>query len=103
VVTGVWLEVLAFDRVGIRDSFFELGGHSLLAVLIQTRLNQILPFQLALADIFQFSSVEQLSERITALGAENGVNAEEVCSILESIDELSDEEVAALMEGDAAS
>jgi hypothetical protein len=102
VVTGVWLEVLAFDRVGIRDSFFELGGHSLLAVLIQTRLNQILPFQLALADIFQFSSVEQLSERITALGTENGVDAEEVCSILESIDELSDEEVAALMEEDAA-
>jgi hypothetical protein len=30
------------------------------------------------------------------------VNAEEVCSILESIDELSDEEVAALMEEDAA-
>ncbi len=102
VVAGVWVEVLSFDRIGVRDSFFELGGHSLLAVLIQTRLNQIFPFQLTLADIFQYPSVEQLSERITGLGSQDGVNAEEVCSILESIDELSDEEVAALMEEDAA-
>ncbi|GEM_PF-7131365 len=101
-VAGVWVEVLSFDRVGIRDSFFELGGHSLLAVLIQTRLNQIFPFQLALADIFQYPSVEQLSDRLTDLGAKEGVDAEEVCLILESIGDLSDEEVAALMEEDAA-
>jgi hypothetical protein len=73
-----------------------------LAVLIQTRLNQVFPFQLSLADIFQHPSIEQLSERITALGLDEGGDAEEVCSILESIDKLSDEEVAALMEEDAA-
>jgi amino acid adenylation domain-containing protein len=102
VVAGVWVEVLSFDRIGVCDNFFELGGHSLLAVLIQTRLNQIFPFQLALADIFQYPSVEQLAERITDLGVQAGVDAEEVCAILESISDLSDEEVAALMEEDVA-
>ncbi len=101
-VAGIWVDVLSFDRVGVRDTFFDLGGHSLLAVLIQTRLNEILPFTLTLGDIFQFPTVEQLSERITSLGVENGVDAEEVCIMLESIGDLTDEEVAALMEEDAA-
>jgi acyl carrier protein len=98
VVTGVWTEVLSFDRVGIHDTFFELGGHSLLAVLIQTRLNQLFPFEISLADIFQFPTVARLSSRIAEQGAQAGVDAEEVCSILESIEEMTDEEVADLMQ-----
>ncbi len=98
VVSGVWVDVLAFDRVGIHDSFFELGGHSLLAVLIQTRLNQFFPFGISLGEIFEHPTVSQLSKRITEKGADAGVDVEEVCLILQSLDELSDEEVAAQMD-----
>jgi amino acid adenylation domain-containing protein len=97
VVSAIWIEVLAFDRVGVDDDFFELGGHSLLAVLIQTRLNQIFPYGLTLAEIFECPTVASLSRRITELGAENGVDAEEICRILEEIEALSDEEVASRM------
>ena len=94
VVADVWTEVLGFDRVGIDDTFLELGGHSLLAVLIQTRLNQIFPFGLTLGEIFEYPTIAQLSRRIEARGAEHGIDAVEVCQILQSIEGLSDEEVA---------
>jgi amino acid adenylation domain-containing protein len=94
VVAEVWTEVLSFDRVGVDDDFFDLGGHSLLAVLIQTRLNQVFPFGITLAEIFECPTVAQLARRITEKGSENGVDAEEICRILEEIEDLSDEEVA---------
>jgi hypothetical protein len=94
VVADVWTEVLAFDRVGVDDDFFELGGHSLLAVLIQTRLNQFFPFGITLAEIFECPTVALLARRISEKGAENGIDADEICRILEEIEDLSDEEVA---------
>ncbi len=94
VVADVWTEVFAFDRVGVDDTFFDLGGHSLLAVMIQTRLNQIFPIELSLGEIFEYPSVARLAHRIQEKGAEQGIDAEEVAHILESIEGLSDEEVA---------
>ena len=94
MVAGIWVDVLALDRVGIRDAFLELGGHSLLAVLIQTRLNQIFPYEISLQDIFEYPTVAELSTRIEERGTDSGIDATEICEILNSIDDLSDEEVA---------
>jgi len=98
VVAGVWSEVLSFDRVGVDDTFLELGGHSLLAVLIQTRLNQIFPFGLTLAEIFEYPTVAELSRRVEERAADEGFDAAEVCELLQTIDDLSEEEVANLMD-----
>jgi hypothetical protein len=94
VVAAIWVDVLALDRVGTRDAFLDLGGHSLLAVLIQTRLNQVFPFGVSLQDIFEYPTVAKLSRRIEELGRESGIDAAEICEILQSIEGLSDEEVA---------
>ncbi|MFT5284183.1 MAG: amino acid adenylation domain-containing protein [Planctomycetota bacterium] len=95
MVAAIWIEVLALDRVGTSDAFLELGGHSLLAVLIQTRLNQIFPYEISLQDIFEYPTVAKLSKRIEELGTAAGIDALEVCEIMQSIEGLSDEEVAA--------
>ncbi len=94
MVAGIWMDVLALDRVGTDDAFLELGGHSLLAVLIQTRLNQIFPYEISLQDIFEYPTVAELSKRIEERGSDTGIDATEICEILQSIDSLSDEEVA---------
>ena len=47
-------------------------------------------------------TIAQLSDRIARLGTDASVDAEDVCVILESIGELTDEEVAALMQEDAS-
>jgi amino acid adenylation domain-containing protein len=98
VVAGVWSEVLSVEGVGVEDTFLELGGHSLLAVMIQTRLNQIFPFGLTLAEIFEHPTVAELARRIGQRAADEGFDAVEVCELLQSIEDLSEEEVADLMD-----
>jgi hypothetical protein len=93
-VAQIWTEVLGLDRVGIDDAFLDLGGHSLLAVQIQARLNEILPFEVSLPDIFEARTVARLSSRLEVEGAKRGVDVAEVCRTLQLIDQMSDEEVA---------
>jgi len=94
VVAEIWTDVLGLDRVGVDDAFLDLGGHSLLAVQIQARLNEILPFEVSLPDIFEARTVARLSKHLDVQGAKNGVDITEVCQLLQEIDRMSDEEVS---------
>ena len=95
VVAGIWTDVLSLDRVGVEDAFLELGGHSILAVQIQSRLNEILPFGITLPDLFEARTVARLAQRIRDLGRAVDVDAEEVCTMLLSIELMSIDEIEA--------
>jgi acyl carrier protein len=62
----VWGEVLGLSRVGIDDDFFELGGHSMLAVKMLGRVQEVLGVQLYVRDLFECSTIRELSEPVTA-------------------------------------
>ena len=95
VLCMIWADVLGLDRVGVEDAFLDLGGHSILAVQIQARLNEILPFDITLPDIFQSRTVARLADLIRSRGRESGLDAEEVCAMLLEIEELDDDEIEA--------
>ncbi|MFB9844545.1 non-ribosomal peptide synthetase [Mucilaginibacter ginsenosidivorans] len=60
-VAEIWKAVLKLQRVGIDDNFFDIGGHSLLAVQIMTRIEKKLGKKHAIAVLFQYPTVAQLS------------------------------------------
>ncbi|MVO98163.1 non-ribosomal peptide synthetase [Paenibacillus lutrae] len=63
----LWQKVLDIERpIGIRESFFEIGGHSLKATTLASRINKAFDRELTLRDIFQYTTIEQMSERIAA-------------------------------------
>jgi hypothetical protein len=93
LVAGTWTDVLGLDRVGTHDAFLDLGGHSLLAVQIQARLAEIFPLEISLPDIFESRTVAGLCERIREKGSRAGVDVEEICETLRSIEEMSAEDV----------
>jgi acyl carrier protein len=64
VVAGVYEEVLGVERVGTNDNFFELGGHSLLATRVIFRLQDQFYVELPLRALFEFPTVEGLSQYI---------------------------------------
>ncbi|HDR7327178.1 TPA: peptide synthetase, partial [Bacillus toyonensis] len=65
----IWSSVLGVEpsTISVHDNFFELGGHSLLATQVVSRLQEVFQTKLPLRELFQHSTVEGLSQRITAL------------------------------------
>ncbi|MCB0207971.1 MAG: amino acid adenylation domain-containing protein [Anaerolineae bacterium] len=64
-IAAVWQEVLHLDKVGIHDNFFDLGGHSLLIVQVYSRLQPFWGENLAMVDLFRYSTIQSLAEYLS--------------------------------------
>ncbi|MEH2283680.1 MAG: beta-ketoacyl synthase N-terminal-like domain-containing protein [Nostoc sp.] len=84
-ITEIWQEVLGIAEVGIYDNFYELGGDSLIATQLVSRLRAKFPVDIGLRDLL-------LEVMIPAKQTEM---IEEM--MLAKIEELSEEEVAVLL------
>ena len=96
-LAAVWAEVLRVDRVYADDGFFDLGGQSLLAAQVVARVRDRLGVELPLRRLFD-------EPTLAALAA--AVDAERDAAHLRLLDELeglTDEEVAALLAEEAGS
>jgi amino acid adenylation domain-containing protein len=95
VVAEIWAEVLDCEWVGVEDAFLDLGGHSILAAQVQARLAEVFPFEVALRDLFETSTVAKLSQHLRTLARANATDLEEICRTLRALAGMSDEEVRA--------
>lgn len=60
----MWKEVLDVDDVGVSDDFFQWGGDSLSAMQILSRIENVFGVELALSDLFEFTTIEKLARHI---------------------------------------
>jgi FkbH-like protein len=92
----LWAGLLNFPAVGIHDNFFELGGHSLLAVQLLSRVRHIYDIELSLEVVYSGEfTVAELAKAVELKEIEQaGGNYRE---LLQELEELSDEEVRALL------
>ncbi len=86
LVAEVYGEVLGLTGVGALDDFFAIGGHSLLAARALARIRAITGIEVPIRVIFDAPTVEELAAAVEEL-------------IVAELDELSDEEAAALVHG----
>ncbi len=68
-LAAIWCDLLAMQRVGVRDDFFALGGHSLLAVRLMARVRRQFGSDLPLASLFASGTVERLAALLAHGGA----------------------------------
>jgi FkbM family methyltransferase len=105
-LASIFSEVLGVERVGAHDNFFELGGHSLLATQVISRVRERFAADLPMSSFFETPTVAGLAEvlaRGSYVVADDGLPpigrlarpADD--SLLERLNQLSDEEVEALL------
>ncbi|TVX94714.1 non-ribosomal peptide synthetase, partial [Paenibacillus agilis] len=66
-IAFIWQQVLGISRVGVQDDFFDLGGHSLRASSLVSKIRKELQVEVALRDVFRYTTIEQLAQRIGGL------------------------------------
>jgi len=102
----IWSQVFGLERVGIHDNFFHLGGHSLLATQVIARASDAFQMDLPLRRIFEAPTIASFAEVImqqqaayqgSAAIAISRVNRGDEEQLLAQLDQLSDEEVNALL------
>jgi acyl carrier protein len=99
VLAGIRAEVLGLEQVGAYDNFFEIGGHSLTATQVISRVRRAFDIELPLRRLFETPTVAGLAVSIE-LGQRQGEGSEALASILEELEQLSDDDVQArLTEG----
>jgi amino acid adenylation domain-containing protein len=101
-LADIWKEILGVEQVGVNDHFFDLGGHSLLAAQLVSRVREAFEVEIPLRWFFvgepTVSGLAQVIEQFRIEQAE----ADELASALAELEDLSDEEVQALLSAEAA-
>ncbi|WP_127530288.1 SDR family NAD(P)-dependent oxidoreductase [Paenibacillus kobensis] len=64
-IGGIYCSILGYDEVDIYEGFFEMGGDSILLTEMHETINKLHPNIVKIADLFEFDSVQTLSDYIT--------------------------------------
>lgn len=94
-IAAVFAEILGRERVGRHDSFFALGGDSIGGARVTSRVAQAFDIELTGDALFARPSVAELAAHVDAWARQSE-------DLMREIDELSDDEVAALLEREDA-
>ncbi len=104
----IWIQVLRVPHIGVHDNFFEVGGHSVLATQLIARVRDTLQVELLLRSVFEAPTIAALAEIIAQRQSRSEdkhldmiqrvVQGSEEELLLENIQQLSDEEMEALLD-----
>jgi amino acid adenylation domain-containing protein len=98
----IWQDLLGIERIGVHDHFFDLGGHSLLAVQMISRVREAFQVELPLLTLFNSAptilGVASVIEQYIIDQTDQNLLEQ----ILQGINQLSEEEIRALLEQEVA-
>ncbi len=104
-IAQIWQNALKSEKIGIHDNFFEVGGNSLSATQVITQMRQAFQVEITIRHFFEAPTIAEqaqviqqqpkqtLAEEETIKKVERNSNEE----ILENLQEMSEEDVDALL------
>lgn len=103
----IWCNILRRERIGVEDNFFELGGESLLATRVISQVRTAFKVELPLRHLFESPTVAGLASVLSNYQSSGKAATQTVITksvntetdeLLEKLDQLSDEDVDALLQ-----
>ncbi|MFL6515422.1 MAG: non-ribosomal peptide synthetase [Chthoniobacterales bacterium] len=95
-LASIWSEVLGLTEVGVSDKFLELGGDSLRATQVIARVVERFQIRPQIRALLDASTITEMACVIENTNTGN-MDAEDVETLLDQIDQLSEEEARALL------
>ena len=93
----IWQQLLGVAPIGIFDNFFDLGGHSLLAIQLISRIREAFMVEFPVHRVFETPTISELARTLSEeCVAED--EAARAAQLLELVEQLSESEIAALLE-----
>ncbi|WP_052680584.1 non-ribosomal peptide synthetase [Streptomyces sp. NRRL F-4428] len=89
--------LLEWQNPDVEGDFFALGGSSLQATIVVSRVRALFGIDIALADFFGRPTVAGLADLVRAAKAEAAGEQDRLLAVFEQIENMSDEEAAALL------
>jgi acyl transferase domain-containing protein len=96
-IHAVWRAMFGLEAIGRDDDFFQLGGHSLLALRLSARLSNELRVTISAAMVMEHGTVAKLAAMADEL--RDFRSEVETEALLGMVENLSEEEVAELLDG----
>ena len=100
LLAGIWAAVLGQERVSREANFFDLGGHSLLAMQVVARIQETFGIEFPLRHLFKALTLADLANLIVQEQLKQSSD-DDVSQILSELGQLSDEQVRAMLSGQA--
>lgn len=95
LLVDIFARVLECEGIGIHDNFFFLGGDSLRGTRVIVEINAELDLELPSPSLFQYPTVQELARHVNSALV---IRDEELEQLALEIENLTDEEVARLLE-----
>jgi acyl carrier protein len=73
IVSEVWSDVLGETGIDPDINFFDAGGDSILLMTVHSRLQKLLGIKIDIVDLFEFTTIRTLAERLTQTAAESTI------------------------------
>ncbi|MGW0698018.1 non-ribosomal peptide synthetase [Streptomyces sp. NPDC002867] len=89
--------LLEWSSPDVEGDFFALGGSSLQATIVVSRVRAVFGIDIALADFFGRPTVAGLADLVRAAQAEAAGEQDRLLAVFDQIENMSDEEAAALL------